>query len=279
MRRRSYQLKKGQHLYFNLVSYKKALSVLVCALTENRNRTAADIKHIFDKRGGNLGSPGSVAFMFDFRTIIAIECGGRDEEALMEMAKKKLTMRDILTQDSINNAIAVHAACGGSTNLLLHIPAIAHAAGLKRPTVEDWQEVNRKVARFVDVLPNGPVNHPTVQLYLAGGVPEIMLHLREMGAVNTGCMTVCGKTWDEILDAWKGSSRREEVRKLLRDADGVDPDGHRVFAIKCCQSLALDKTIGHYGNIPDQQLAAIIKFQQNYIGKIIKAISLAFSAQ
>ena len=82
------------------------------------------------------------------------------------------------------NAIAVHAACGGSTNLLLHIPAIAHAAGLKRPTVDDWSEVNRRISRFVDVLPNGPLNHPTVQLYLAGGVPEIMWHLRELGVLD-----------------------------------------------------------------------------------------------
>ena len=74
--------------------------------------------------------------------------------------------------------MVVHAAFGGSTNLLLHIPAIAHAAGLRRPTVDDWNEVNRRVPRLVDVLPNGPVGHPTVRVFLAGGVPEVMLHLR-----------------------------------------------------------------------------------------------------
>ena len=129
-------------------------------------------------------------------------------ESLMELARKKIKLSDILTQQSLANAIAVHAACGGSTNLLLHIPAIAHAAGLKRPTVQDWSDVNRRVARFVDVLPNGPKNHPTVQLYLAGGVPEIMLHLRELGAIDGSCMTVIGRTWDEILDEWRTSSRR-----------------------------------------------------------------------
>lgn len=145
-------------------------------------------------------------------------------ESLMELARKKIKLSDILTQRSLANAIAVHAACGGSTNLLLHIPAIAHAAGLKRPTVEDWSEANRRVARFVDVLPNGPKNHPTVQLYLAGGVPEIMLHLRELGAVDCSCMTVIGKTWNEILDEWKSSERRTAMRQLLRDRDGIDPD-------------------------------------------------------
>ncbi|MCA9133609.1 MAG: YjhG/YagF family D-xylonate dehydratase, partial [Planctomycetales bacterium] len=145
-------------------------------------------------------------------------------EALMELARRKLTLGDIVTQQSFANAIAVHAACGGSTNLLLHIPAIAHALGLERPSVEDWRAVNRRVARFVDVLPNGPVNHPTVRLYLAGGVPEIMLHLRELGVVDCDCLTVVGKTWHEILDEWRESPRRAALRELLQQRDGVDPD-------------------------------------------------------
>ncbi len=145
-------------------------------------------------------------------------------EALMDLASRKLKLADIVTQDSITNAIAVHAACGGSTNLLLHVPAIAHAAGLQRPTVDDWSNMNRRVARFVDVLPNGPRNFPTVSLYLAGGVPEIMLHLRELGVVNCDCLTVIGKSWHEILDQWQSSPRRAALRQLLRDRDGIDPD-------------------------------------------------------
>lgn len=145
-------------------------------------------------------------------------------EALMDLAARKLKLADIVTQDSVTNAIAVHAACGGSTNLLLHVPAIAHAAKLQRPSVDDWSAMNRRVARFVDVLPNGPKNFPTVSLYLAGGVPEIMLHLRELGVVNCDCITVIGKTWHEILDQWQTSPRRAALRQLLRDRDGVDPD-------------------------------------------------------
>ena len=80
--------------------------------------------------------------------------------------------------------MAVHAAFGGSTNLLLHIPAIAFAAGLRRPTVDDWHEVNVKVPRLVSVLPNGPFYHPTVRAYLAGGVPEVMLHLRSLDLLD-----------------------------------------------------------------------------------------------
>ncbi len=83
------------------------------------------------------------------------------------LASKKLASRDILTDASIRNAMTVHAAFGGSTNLVLHIPAIAHAAGLRRPNVDDWRAVNAKVPRLVSVLPNGPVDHPTVRVFLA----------------------------------------------------------------------------------------------------------------
>ena len=62
------------------------VAVMVTCLTDNRNRTAPDIKHIFDKRGGNLGSPGSVSFMFDFRSIFVVENGERDEDGMMELA-------------------------------------------------------------------------------------------------------------------------------------------------------------------------------------------------
>src|SRR5216117_469735 len=75
--------------------------------------------------------------------------------AVKSLADRGLAMRDILTPASIKNAMIVHAACGGSTNLLLHVPAIAFAAGLPRPTVEEWSEVNRRAPRFVSVLPNG----------------------------------------------------------------------------------------------------------------------------
>jgi dihydroxyacid dehydratase/phosphogluconate dehydratase len=68
--------------------------------------------------------------------------------------------------------------------LLLHIPAIAHAAKLPRPTLDDWMRVNRQTPRLVDVLPNGPTGYATVQVFLAGGVPEVMLHLRDLGLLR-----------------------------------------------------------------------------------------------
>ena len=148
----------------------------------------------------------------------------RSARALVELDQRKLKLRDILTSASIRNAMAIHAAFGGSTNLLLHIPAIAHAAGLPRPTVEDWIEVNRRVPRLVSVLPNGPVHHPTVRVFLAGGVPEVMLHLRRLGLLDTDVLTVTGRTLGENLDWWETSERRTRFRLLLRELDGVDAD-------------------------------------------------------
>ena len=104
--------------------------------------------------------------------------------ALVDLAGRAISLGDILTDAAIRNAMVVHAAFGGSTNLLLHIPAIAFAAGLRRPTVDDWHEVNLKVPRLVSVLPNGPFYHPTVRAYLAGGVPEVMLHLRALDLLD-----------------------------------------------------------------------------------------------
>ncbi|HEX2310519.1 MAG TPA: dihydroxy-acid dehydratase, partial [Vicinamibacterales bacterium] len=123
---------------------------------------------------------------------------------------------------AVTNAMAVHAAFGGSTNLLLHVPAIAHAAGRRRPTIDDWIAVNRRVPRLVDSLPNGP--HPTVRVFLAGGVPEVMLHLRRLGLIDGAALTVTGERIDAVLDWWARSERRARLRERLRSADGVDPD-------------------------------------------------------
>ena len=148
----------------------------------------------------------------------------RSARALHHLEARKLKLRDMLTPASIQNAMVLHAAFGGSTNLLLHIPAIAHAARLKPPTVEDWIAVNRRVPRLVSVLPNGPVHHPTVRVFLAGGVPEVMLHLRRMDLLDTNVLTVSGKTLGEVLDWWETSERRLRFRELLREQDGVEAD-------------------------------------------------------
>ncbi len=148
----------------------------------------------------------------------------RSARALVALAASGTTTRELLTPASITNAMTVHAAFGGSTNLLLHLPAIAHAAGLIQPTVDDWIAVNRRTPRLVSVLPNGPVHHPTVQVFLAGGVPEVMLHLDRLGLLDTSVPTVSGGTLADQLGWWEKSERRGRFREILRREDGVDPD-------------------------------------------------------
>ncbi|HET8656332.1 MAG TPA: YjhG/YagF family D-xylonate dehydratase [Longimicrobiaceae bacterium] len=153
-----------------------------------------------------------------------LELGRRSALALHRLNALGIPMSAILTPAAIENAMLVHAAFGGSTNLLLHIPAIAHAAGLRPPTVEDWIRVNRATPRLVDALPNGPRGHPTVQVFMAGGVPEVMLHLRRMGLLRGDVLTATGDTLDATLDWWEASDRRRQARERLAAGAAVSPD-------------------------------------------------------
>ena len=152
------------------------------------------------------------------------DAADRSASALVSLHENEIACADILTEKALHNAIVVHAAFGGSTNLLLHIPAVAHAAGLPRPTVADWQRVNANVPRLVDVLPNGPIGHPTIQVFLAGGVPEVMLHLRDLDLLHLDALTVHGRELGDLLDEWQSSERRKRLRERLFTADGIDPD-------------------------------------------------------
>ena len=186
-----------------------------------------------------------------------LELARASARALHALAARKATVRDVLTPAAIRNAMIVHAAFGGSTNLLLHIPAIAHAAGLRRPTVEDWIEVNRSVPRLVSVLPNGPVHHPTVRVFLAGGVPEVMLHLRRHGLLDTGVFTVTGRTLSENLDEWENSERRARFREILQKQDGVDPD-EVIFSPERAKARGLTGTLAFpRGNLAPE--GAVVK--------------------
>jgi putative YjhG/YagF family dehydratase len=155
---------------------------------------------------------------------IWLDMARRSARAVLALVRRGLAMKDILTEASIHNAMVTHAAFGGSTNLIIHMAAIAHAAGLRRPTVDDWTRINRQIPRLVDVLPNGPRSFVTAQVFLAGGVPEVMLHLRRAGLLETNAVTVTGERLGTLLDWWESSERRRRLRAKLRELDGIDPD-------------------------------------------------------
>jgi putative YjhG/YagF family dehydratase len=173
---------------------------------------------------------------------IWLDMARRSARAIAHLQSRGIHIRHILTDTAVRNAMVVHAAFGGSTNLLLHIPALAYHAGLRRPTVEDWIDVNRRVPRLVDALPNGPVGHPTVRVFLAGGVPEVMLHLRRLNLLDGSCLTASGESLDRVLDWWEHSQRRRRLREVLQQKDGINPDSV-ILSPEQAKQLGLTSTV------------------------------------
>lgn len=171
-----------------------------------------------------------------------LDMARRSALAVLRLLEFGRTTSSVLTQASIDNAMVVHAAFGGSTNLLLHIPAIAHAARLRRPDVADWVALNRQVPRLVDALPNGPRSFATVQVFLAGGVPEVMLHLRQAGLLNTKVLTASGETLDSCLDWWAASERRRKLKQELAARDGIDAN-HVIMDPSRARASGLSPTV------------------------------------
>jgi len=179
---------------------------------------------------------------------IWLEMARRSVAAVAAQRAQGLGRRDLLTPAALRNAMVVFAAVGGSTNLLLHLPAIAHAAGLTPPSVSEWAEVNRSVPRLVDCLPNGV--HPTVRVFLAGGVPEVMLQLRGLGLLDLTALTTYGTPLGDSLAAWEGSERRARLRARLAapapDGDSVDPE-HVIMSPEAARRAGLRPTITFVG--------------------------------
>jgi xylonate dehydratase len=182
-----------------------------------------------------------------------LDMARRSALAMMSLEQKGILMHGgILSEAALHNAMVLHAAFGGSTNLLIHLAAIAYHAGLPRPTANDWNHINRQVPRLVDALPNGPKHHPTVQVFLAGGVPEVMLHLRDAGLLRLDAMTATGETLAKNLEWWESSERRARLRELLRTRDGVDP-GDVIMSPSEAASRGLTSTVCFpHGNLAPQ---------------------------
>lgn len=199
---------------------------------------------------------------------IWLDAARRSAGALLRLRELGLGTRDLLNDAAVENAMVVHAAFGGSTNLLLHLPAIAYSAGCRRPSVEDWMRVNREVPRLVDALPNGPKNFATVQVFLAGGVPEAMLHLRAAGLLNTKAMTAAGVTLGECLDWWEQSARRRILKNTLREQDGIDAE-EVIFSPDRARSRGLTSTVCFpQGNLtPDGSVVKSTAIDPGLIGK------------
>src|SRR4051795_305188 len=132
-----------------------------------------------------------------------------DESArvLVEAIRKNLKPRDIITRKSIENAVALVMATGGSTNAVLHYLAIANAAGVKW-TIEDFERMRKKVPVLCNLKPSGP--YVATDFHAAGGVPQVLKMLLVNGILHGGCMTIHGKTMAEMLRDVPAEPRKDQ---------------------------------------------------------------------
>src|SRR5580765_1978406 len=147
------------------------------------------------------------------------ESAAKSMEVLVDAVKKNLKPSQIVTRKSIENAVAVIMATGGSTNGVLHWLAIAHAAGVKW-TIDDFERMRKKVPVLCDLKPSG--RYLAVDLHKAGGIPQVMKVLLNAGLLHGDCMTITGKTIAETLKDIPDQPRP--------DQDVIRPIGQPMYA-------------------------------------------------
>ncbi|TMB99964.1 MAG: dihydroxy-acid dehydratase [Chloroflexi bacterium] len=143
--------------------------------------------------------------------------------AVLNLLERDLKPRDILTREAFENAITVVVAVGGSTNAVLHLPAIAHECGINLP-IEDFDTIARRVPHIADLKPGG--RFVQVDFHRAGGVPRVMKMLLDAGLIHGDAMTVTGKTVAENLNGLTVPEESEVIRPLERP---LEPTGTMVI--------------------------------------------------
>lgn len=177
--------------------------------------TANTMSSAFEALGLSLPYSSTQANVHDEKVASARESA----RVLVEAVKKDLKPRDIVTRESIENAVAVIMATGGSTNAVLHFLAIAHAAGVEW-SIDDFERVRRKVPVLCDLKPSG--KYLAVDLHRAGGIPQVMKILLNAGLLHGDCMTITGRTVAENLAEVPDAPRA--------DQDVIRPIGQPIYA-------------------------------------------------
>ena len=154
--------------------------------------TANTMSSAFEAMGMSLPYSSTMANPHDEKMNSAKESA----QVLLEAIRKDLKPRDIVTRESIENAVAVIMATGGSTNAVLHFLAIAHAAGVQW-SIDDFERMRKKIPVICDLKPSG--KYLAVDLHKAGGIPQVMKILLNAGLLHGDCMTITGKTVAENL--------------------------------------------------------------------------------
>ena len=179
--------------------------------------TANTMSSAFEALGLSLPYSSTEANVHDEK----VESTRRAAAALVEAVKRDLKPRDIVTRESIENAVAVIMATGGSTNAVLHFLAIAHAAGVAW-SIDDFERVRRKIPVLCDLKPSG--KYLAVDLHRAGGIPAVMKALLDAGLLHGDCLTITGRTVAENLaDVPPPAADQDVIRPV---ADPMYAEGH-----------------------------------------------------
>ncbi|OWT56901.1 dihydroxy-acid dehydratase [Candidimonas nitroreducens] len=154
--------------------------------------TANTMSSAIEAMGMSLPYSSTMANVYDEKTQSAAESA----RVLLKAIQRDLKPRDIITRKSIENAVSVVMATGGSTNAVLHLLAIAHAAGVEW-TIDDFERVRQRVPVICDMKPSG--HYLAVDLHRAGGIPQVMKILLNAGLIHGDCITISGQTIAEVL--------------------------------------------------------------------------------
>lgn len=180
--------------------------------------TANTMSSAFEALGMSLPYSSTMANPHDEKKNSAKESA----KVLMEAIRKDLKPRDIVTRKSLENAVAVIMATGGSTNAVLHFLAIAHAAGVEW-TIDDFERIRKRTPVICDLKPSG--KYLAVDLHEAGGIPQVMKVLLNAGLLHGDCMTITGKTIAETLaDIPEAPRKDQDVIRTI--ADPMYKEGH-----------------------------------------------------
>ena len=165
--------------------------------------TANTMSSAFEALGISLPYSSTMANPHDEK----VDSTRESARVLLEAIKKDLKPRDIVTRKSIENAVAVIMATGGSTNAVLHFLAIAHAAGVDW-TIDDFERVRQKTPVLCDLKPSG--KYLAVDLHRAGGIPQVMKILLTAGLLHGDCVTITGQTISEVLQNVAATPRADQ---------------------------------------------------------------------
>ena len=174
--------------------------------------TANTMSSAFEALGISLPYSSTMANPHDEKLNSAAESA----RVLLEAIKKDIKPRDIVTKKSIENAVAVIMATGGSTNAVLHFLAIAHAAGVDW-SIDDFERMRKKIPVLCDLKPSG--KYLAVDLHLAGGIPQVMKTLMAAGLLNTDCITITGQTIGEMLNSLNLPDAPRADQDVIRPID------------------------------------------------------------